>query len=62
MSIYDKASAPIVPRSYNGALKFFDGMDLVDPGLVDISEWRSNQRHSSRPRRALIYGGVARKA
>jgi SAM-dependent methyltransferase len=61
MSVYDKASAPIVPRTYGGVLKFFDRMDLVDPGLVNISEWRSTQRQSSRPMRALIYGGVARK-
>ena len=56
MSIYDKSSAPVVPRSYGDVLKFFDRMDLVDPGLVNISEWRS-----SRPMRALMYGGVARK-
>jgi hypothetical protein len=56
MSVYDKASALVVPRSYGDVLKFFDRMDLVDPGLVNISEWRS-----SRPMRGLIYGGVARK-
>jgi hypothetical protein len=61
MSIYDKSSAPVVPRSYGGVLKFFDRMDLVDPGLVSISEWRSSQRHSSRSVRGLMYGGVARK-
>ena len=56
MSVYDKASAPVVPRSYGDVLKFFARMDLVDRGLVNISEWRS-----SRPMRALMYGGVARK-
>jgi hypothetical protein len=61
MSVYAKASAPVVPRSHDGVLKFFDRTDLIDPGLVNISEWRSSQRHSSRPARALIYGGVARK-
>ena len=61
MSIYAKASAPIVPRSYGDVLKFFDRMELIDPGLVNISEWRSSQRQSSRPMRGLIYGGVARK-
>jgi hypothetical protein len=61
MSIYDKASAPVVPRGYGDVLKFFDRMDLVDPGLVNISEWRPSQRHSSLPMRRLIYGGVARK-
>ena len=63
MSIYDKASAPVVPRSRHGdVLKFFGRMDLVYPGLVNISEWSSSQRRSCRPVRGLIYGGVARKA
>lgn len=62
MSIYDKASAPVVPRSHGDVLKFFGRMDLVYPGLVNISEWSSSQLHASRPMRGLIYGGVARKA
>ena len=61
MSIYDKASAPVVPRSHGDVLKFFGRMDLVHPGLVNISEWSSSQLHSRRPMRGLIYGGVARK-
>lgn len=61
MSVYDKASAPVVPRTHGGVLKFFDRMDLIDPGLVNISEWRSSRRHSSQATRGLIYGGVARK-
>lgn len=61
MSIYDKASAPMIPRRHGDVLKFFDRMDLVHPGLVNISEWRSSQRRSRRPVRGLIYGGVARK-
>ncbi len=61
MSVYDKASAPVVPRAHGDVLKFFDRMDLIDPGLVNISEWRSSQPHSSQPVRGLIYGGVARK-
>jgi hypothetical protein len=29
---------PVVPRSYGDVLKFFDRKDLVDRGLVNISE------------------------
>ena len=57
MSVYDKASAPIVPRGYGDILKFFDGTELADPGLVNVSEWRSRER----PMRQLIYGGAGRK-
>jgi S-adenosyl methyltransferase len=61
MSIYDKASAPVVPRSHGDVLKFFGRMDLIHPGLVNISEWSSSQLHAGLPMRGLIYGGVARK-
>lgn len=54
VSVYEKASAPVVPRSYHEVLRFFDGMDLVDPGLVNISQWRTERG----PTRRLIYGGV----
>jgi hypothetical protein len=58
MAVYEKASAPVVPRHYGEVLGFFDGMTLVSPGLVGISQWRSEPRHRTRH---LIYGGVARK-
>jgi hypothetical protein len=58
MAVYQKASAPVVPRRYDEVLRFFDGMELTAPGLVSISQWRSDQPP---PMRQLIYGGVARK-
>ncbi len=57
VSVYEKASAPVVPRRYDQVRKFFDGMGLVDPGLVSISQWRTG----GQPMRQLIYGGVACK-
>jgi SAM-dependent methyltransferase len=56
VAVYEKASAPVVPRRYDEVLKFFDGMDLADPGLVNIGQWRTKRK----PMRQLIYGGVAR--
>jgi hypothetical protein len=58
MAVYQNASAPIVPRRYDEVLRFFDGMELAAPGLVSISQWRSDRPP---PMRQLIYGGVARK-
>ncbi len=55
VSVYEKASAPVIPRRHGEVLKFFDGMDLVDPGVVNISQWRGD----GPPMRQLIYGGVA---
>jgi hypothetical protein len=42
---------------------FFDGWELVEPGLVQVPLWRPDGK-PPRPKevsRAWIYGGVARK-
>jgi S-adenosyl methyltransferase len=54
--VYQKASAPVVPRRHDEVLRFFDGTELIDPGLVSISQWRSHGHM-----RQLIYGGIGRK-
>jgi hypothetical protein len=56
LSVYDKASSPVHPRRHDEVLRFFNRMELVDPGLVSIAAWRSHGNM-----RQLIYGGVARK-
>jgi S-adenosyl methyltransferase len=62
--IYSNASAQVAPRSFEDIAKFFDGLELIDPGLVNVTLWRPDlpPRRPSRPgRRSLIYGGVALK-
>ncbi len=41
-------------------LSFFGGMELLEPGLVSVDEWR--QDGITAPTRLKIMGGVARKA
>lgn len=38
--VYDRASAPAVPRSHGEVRRFFDGFKLVGPGLVQVPAWR----------------------
>jgi hypothetical protein len=39
--VYNRsASTPITLRSRDEILRFFDGFELVDPGLVHIPQWR----------------------
>lgn len=38
--VFSQASARLRPRSIPEILRFFDGFDLVEPGLVWMSEWR----------------------
>jgi len=58
MMLYKDASAPVAPRRYAEVLKFFDGTELLSPGVVSISQWRTKRRQ---PKKPLIYGGVGRK-
>ncbi|WP_433076379.1 SAM-dependent methyltransferase [Dactylosporangium sp. CA-052675] len=38
--VYRRSNAPIVPRTHAAIERFFDGFELVDPGLVWIGQWR----------------------
>ena len=40
--------------------RFFDGLDLVEPGLVPVQQWRPASDFEARARSAM-WGGVARK-
>ncbi|MFC3978640.1 MULTISPECIES: SAM-dependent methyltransferase [Streptosporangium] len=46
-------------RRHEEILPFFDGFDLVEPGLVDVTTW--HPRMPSRPTSMIVLGGVARK-
>lgn len=58
---YEAAGEPVYPRDHAEILSWFDGLDLVDPGLVTLPEW-----HTADPKelddvaRPLGYGAVAR--
>ena len=57
-STYRAARSPITMRTRDEVAQFFDGLDLVPPGVVSISSWPAPP---STPGRTLSYGGVARK-
>jgi S-adenosyl methyltransferase len=40
VAAYEKANAPAWPRPRDAVLRFFDGFDLVEPGLVPKPQWR----------------------
>ena len=47
-------------RSHSEISRFFDGMDLVEPGLVQVEKWRPTAQIQSGGQSAL-WGAVARK-
>jgi S-adenosyl methyltransferase len=47
-------------RSHAEVARFFDGLDLVEPGLVPVQEWRPGPETNAGTRSAM-WAGVARK-
>lgn len=59
IDVYQHATASLSLRSHAQVLSFFEGFDLLDPGLVSVSSWRS-EPDSTVPWIG-IYCGVGRK-
>lgn len=55
---YKGATAPMVPRSRADIRRFFDGYELLDPGLTWMSQWRPD--HPNVPR-SHGFAAVGRK-
>ena len=50
-----------VPRSHQQVSRFFDGLDLVEPGVVQLHRWRPGSGVDDTGRDLAAYGAVARK-
>ena len=50
-----------VPRSYQEVSRFFDGLEMVEPGLVQLHRWRPGAGLDDTGRDLAAYGAVARK-
>jgi hypothetical protein len=57
--LYQLPTASLVTRTRAQVERFFDGFDLLDPGLVEIQRWRPDESDSLLP--GGFYGGVGRK-
>jgi len=59
---YDKTGAvPYALRAPAEIAGFFDGLDLVEPGVVSCPAWRPDPESAGSPAQANVYGGVGRK-
>ena len=58
---YKNASAPVMSRDRAAITRFFDGFELVDPGVVHLTEWRSDETECARPGGGGMLAGVGRK-
>jgi O-methyltransferase involved in polyketide biosynthesis len=58
--LYARATASAVPRSRTAIERFFTGLTMADPGLVNVSAWRPEPA-STGPARTIFYAGVGKK-
>ncbi|WP_086159342.1 SAM-dependent methyltransferase [Streptomyces marincola] len=59
---YNEGGAvPYILRSPERIAEFFDGLDLLEPGVVSCSRWRPDALAFGLPAEVHQYGGVARK-
>jgi len=60
-AVYRKATATLNLRSRTEVERFFDGFDLVEPGVAQIPFWRPDTTPPAGSDAIGFYGGVARK-
>jgi hypothetical protein len=58
---YDQATAPFVLRSRQQFEGFFDGLELVEPGVVQLPYWRPDGEVDPSASKIWLYAGVGRK-
>jgi SAM-dependent methyltransferase len=62
MRAYNESSPiQLTPRSYAEVARFFEGLELVEPGLVQLHRWRAATPEVGGDRELANYGAVARK-
>ena len=57
----DHATVPLTARSHDEVSAFFAGLDLLEPGVVQLHRWRAGAGDPGAGRELANYGGVARK-
>ena len=60
-AVMRKQGIPTQLRSQAEVARFFDGLDLIDPGVVPILQWRPTEPTDLTDAQVALYGGVGRK-
>jgi len=48
-------------RSHAEVSRFFTGLDLVEPGIVPVTQWRADGGPTAEPEDSNLWAGVGRK-
>jgi hypothetical protein len=51
----------LTQRTPEAVARFFDGLELLEPGVVSCARWRPEQTETDEPQDVAMYAGVARK-
>ncbi|MDQ0994548.1 SAM-dependent methyltransferase [Streptomyces sp. V3I7] len=51
----------LTQRTPEAVTRFFDGLELLEPGVVSCSRWRPEAADGPEPEEVAMFGGVARK-
>jgi len=60
-SVYASTTNQAAPRPRTDILAFFDGLDLIEPGLLPVAQWRPGEPIQDDPAKGWILGALARK-
>ncbi|HEV7831215.1 MAG TPA: SAM-dependent methyltransferase [Pseudonocardiaceae bacterium] len=55
-------SPPVAVRSSQEIAQFFDGLEVIEPGVVSVSLWRPDFNQVRVPAEVNTFGGVGRKS
>ena len=58
----ESGAAPITARTREELESFFDGLELLEPGVVSCSQWRPDPSEGDLPDKVSEFAGVGRKA
>jgi S-adenosyl methyltransferase len=61
-AVYATTPTPIYFRDSAEIGRFFDGYELIEPGLVTLDEWRPDPEDPAPGATKWLYGGVGRKS
>ncbi|MFE0554091.1 SAM-dependent methyltransferase [Streptomyces pilosus] len=57
----ENGTPKLTQRTPEGVTRFFDGLELLEPGVVSCNRWRPDDGGAEPPAEVAMFGGVARK-
>ena len=60
--VYDQATAPMVMRTKDEIGRFFAGFEMVEPGIVFLSQWHPSTEYYAGGGTRWVYAGIGKKS